>query len=1559
MPHHDKEKGKEKERRKSRRSRTSTMDLRGYKNPHELSEAEIWFWGGGARDGNNLGGVIGSTPRLLRGTVVTQIDAGGKHVAFLSAESEVFVWGDNRSGQLGLGKDAPRSVEKPVLVESLKAKGVKATRICCGLMQTAAIDSKGQLWEWGMSSANGMPVHEPTLNKSFEKGTNLLQVVFGPTHTAVLAEKLQSTVVLTWGQSRSGMLGHGPDFGVDPQTRMPVFTSQPKVVEELRDEDVVQLSCNETHTMALCANGDIWAWGDNADGQLGVNSRDSIIHKPMPVRGTKGVDFCQVAAGGNSSMALTRDGKVYCWGRNRYGVLGLGDEEIRTAPTRVRTLSGIEGIDSGIKHSMAWTSEGEVYAWGCGDKLQLGTDEHIRSQLHPTKITAISGKNVLSITCGSNFTVARLGTLTARVYYDNGQQVVTIAKHPTCGSVLRAVGSYYRFDPNEHVLLDVYGREIEPQQHLRPLLATTEPLFFVAKIKDLFSEADAELVFEEPRNTSDDGADNKDHNKEDGDDSALAGSSSALQGGAMPPRRARSPSLADKLSLEKLKKLGGSHSTPDRQDSEELTPRYAQRVYPEVKGGTTDRLVEWLTFHRFTGSRYRDAFLLCYHQIGLSSLQLLKRLIARYEDLDKESVDSDMPTMMLKVVPHKALSVCKLVVLDTIEYWFKNHPQHFLNPDPDSASLVEKLLAFLDKTVSTEFPARTLSLRRLLLFNADAATAVSDNFRRMKYYPPAADATDPPLHNGPVDLMKYTSREIARQLTLIDFYDFFVRIEPMELLEQRWMKKNKEQLSPNVLRFVRRFNNGSEWVAAELLRADTHEMRVQMAEKFIEIGNELMILSNFNGVLMILSALSSTAVYRLKSVWQGTKLASGKSVKGISKKHIEVLENLRASTSRERNAIALRENFGNSPFPKIPFLGLYLTDLTFVDDGPPDFLDKNTQRLHNWSKRAQTARLVKEIMSYQTTKLYQIEPVFELGSWLMKGRGFENHEEAAWRLSKAIEGGSNVTNDGAAPIQPPLMPDISLDEYSTRQAQRLGDTEVQLLNSRAQTILSQTSGFDRRKLWRSWLRSVGSKEALFVDEDGCNQTFLDVFLESNAIELSIESAIRKPLRSDEQELLRNILHFVLRRDIDLDDFMTLIGELADSRLGDRELEIVKGMVRMYKLDGDFQGSASIGASFAEAVADEQLQTQQQDLNRHLETARIFLSSEIVAKYSSSESSSSEGGAAEEGGLDPNKFVESAMQNIETVSDMVGYFDQRRLKLADAQRDQGSNNKNVASADPSHIDQLIAFMRNIAANSELRLRELEQKRQREEEEQKQREVAAKEEGRELEGRIKELEAQRKELERQLAECKKSLKSAKKSLSRRHRRARDARKSMSKANQKFAARINEEKEFLARKKVSSQSAAMVQAFIEKHHYKVADKVEAEGKRVESEMLTGYTDYLVALGVLLDYELFVRRVLRRQVEELSAAIVAQEDMIKRFNLPASTLDAARAKVEEKAADIAQSEKRVHAHREAVFNMEQELRGNNTQKATLRISKPISALDTRLAEELDSVIEKLEKLN
>ena len=186
-----------------------------------------------------------------------------------------------------------------------------------------------------------------------------------------------------------------------------MFMTQTNLVDDGR-ASVVQIAVGNEHTLTLRDDGTLWAWGDNANGQLGLGDTDSrAIPTLVSDIGVSGDEWISVATGENHTLAIRDDGTLWAWGWNGNGRLGLGDTTQRLVPTAVST-AGVSGDDwtavsAGREHTLALRDDGTLWAWGSGANGQLGLGDTGSRQM-PTLIADadISGDEWISISVGFN-----------------------------------------------------------------------------------------------------------------------------------------------------------------------------------------------------------------------------------------------------------------------------------------------------------------------------------------------------------------------------------------------------------------------------------------------------------------------------------------------------------------------------------------------------------------------------------------------------------------------------------------------------------------------------------------------------------------------------------------------------------------------------------------------------------------------------------------------------------------------------------------------------------------------------------------------------------------------------------------------------------------------------------------------------------------------------------------------------------------------------------------------------------------------------------------------------
>ncbi|MBE3551165.1 MAG: hypothetical protein IMX03_08080 [Brockia lithotrophica] len=342
-----------------------------------LPDGTVWAWGlnDSGQLGNSQVGVgeksHSATPVQVEGlTDVVQVAAGWGHSLAVKKDGTVWAWGSNSWGQLGNGRVGGSSAT-PVQVEGL----TDVVQVAAGGEYSLAVKKDGTVWAWGANWHGqlgnsqvevGWEGHSAT-PVQVEGLTDVVQVAVGVYHS--LAVKKDGTV-WAWGSNSWGQLGNSKvKVGLGYAT----YSVTPVQVEGLTD--VVQVAAGGNHSLAVKKDGTVWAWGYNGSGELGNGQAGDYSATPVQVEGL--TDVVQVAAGAYHSLALKKDGTVWAWGWNMYVQLGnsqVGMYVVDTSePVQVEGLTDVEQVAASLSHSLALKKDGTVWAWGSNEVGQLGT----------------------------------------------------------------------------------------------------------------------------------------------------------------------------------------------------------------------------------------------------------------------------------------------------------------------------------------------------------------------------------------------------------------------------------------------------------------------------------------------------------------------------------------------------------------------------------------------------------------------------------------------------------------------------------------------------------------------------------------------------------------------------------------------------------------------------------------------------------------------------------------------------------------------------------------------------------------------------------------------------------------------------------------------------------------------------------------------------------------------------------------------------------------------------------------------------------------------------------
>jgi hypothetical protein len=346
------------------------------------SDSTLFCWG------NNYEGALGDGTTVHKpspvqvtalGTGVVQVSAGRGYSCARKIDGTLWCWGYNLDGVLGDGT----KFDKPSPVQ-VSALGTSVAEVAAGASHTCARKTDGTLWCWGSnylgqlgdgtSTDKSLPVQVVSL------GASVLGVAAGGFSTYGHAcARTSDNSLWCWGCNYDGELGDGT--GISHGTPVQLITL---------GTDVVGVSARSYQTCAYKGNGTLWCWGLNTYGQLGDGTTGGPgcggACKLAPVQvASLGTNVVEAATGGygyaGHSCARLADGTVWCWGNNNDGQLGdgtasgqtCGSEVCKPSPVQVTAL-GANAVEIAVGgyHTCARLGNGTLWCWGRSSTGQLG-----------------------------------------------------------------------------------------------------------------------------------------------------------------------------------------------------------------------------------------------------------------------------------------------------------------------------------------------------------------------------------------------------------------------------------------------------------------------------------------------------------------------------------------------------------------------------------------------------------------------------------------------------------------------------------------------------------------------------------------------------------------------------------------------------------------------------------------------------------------------------------------------------------------------------------------------------------------------------------------------------------------------------------------------------------------------------------------------------------------------------------------------------------------------------------------------------------------------------------
>lgn len=346
----------------------------------------------------------GSTEKMTS----EQMACGENHVLVVDASGDVYAWGHNAKGELGDitcdNKSSPVRIEVPG----------KVVQVAAGDELSFALCKNGDLYAWGNDESwqmgDGMNISRMEPEKVME---DVRAIASGDKHALAIKE---DGALYVWGRNRNGALGIA-DSECDQKDENG-YACQSAAYKLM--DDVVSISAGLDYSMAVTSDGTLYAWGDNTNGQLGLQSVDSTNgnaepYQSVPAKVMDGVSKVVCGARYNA-LALTPEGDLYCWGKADVGAITTMDVDntedmIQTTPLKI--MSDVRDMAAGSAHIIALKNDGTAYTWGANNYGQLGIkkgefryavgEELIYCQATPRKLA----ENVEAIVAGGFMSMYR------------------------------------------------------------------------------------------------------------------------------------------------------------------------------------------------------------------------------------------------------------------------------------------------------------------------------------------------------------------------------------------------------------------------------------------------------------------------------------------------------------------------------------------------------------------------------------------------------------------------------------------------------------------------------------------------------------------------------------------------------------------------------------------------------------------------------------------------------------------------------------------------------------------------------------------------------------------------------------------------------------------------------------------------------------------------------------------------------------------------------------------------------------------------------------------------
>ncbi len=342
------------------------------------TDGSVYGWGS-----NDYGELVSASTSKKGFTLLhaNAIDtaAGDGFTAIVTADGALYVCGNNENGQLGIG--AYNDLTSLYLAVD---KGVKS--VAAGNNHIVVLMKDGTVHTAGLNDSGQLGVGDTrTRSKLIKTDLKGIESIFAGGNSSGAVGS--NGKLYTWGENAYGQL----------QNNKTENSTEPVSVMS----NTVSVAFGEHHSVSLNGKGEISAAGSGAYGELFTAVSGSVL-KPERVLD----DVVQFSAGADHAAAITSDGTLYTWGNNDCGQLGLGDYELRNKPTAVMLYDEAKKVWCGDKITFVLTEDEKVYVFGDNSAGLLGVKTRGNRVCNPTENDALSGFDKLDIQPSDGFCIA-------------------------------------------------------------------------------------------------------------------------------------------------------------------------------------------------------------------------------------------------------------------------------------------------------------------------------------------------------------------------------------------------------------------------------------------------------------------------------------------------------------------------------------------------------------------------------------------------------------------------------------------------------------------------------------------------------------------------------------------------------------------------------------------------------------------------------------------------------------------------------------------------------------------------------------------------------------------------------------------------------------------------------------------------------------------------------------------------------------------------------------------------------------------------------------------------